>query len=290
MIVDSHTQVWNSQARLGQAGATLAAAGPADEAHHREAVSPVDRAIVLGFKSRYLEAEIPNRYVADYVRRNTPKMVGFAGIDPTEPGWLDDLRTSQDELNLKGVLVAPALQDFHPADTRALRLYEECERRGLPVVFEQSLRSPAARLEFAAPVLLDEVARSFPRLKIIVAGLGYPWVDQAVVLLAKHPNVYANVAGLLRHRWLSYTALLTVCEHGVMDKLLFGSGFPQRGPAACIETLYSINQLAHGSNLPVIPREQLRGVVERDALHLLGIGSPAPAASAPRSTIFADDD
>ena len=41
---------------------------------------------------------------------------------------------------------------------------------------------------------------------------------------------------------------------------------------ACIEALYSINQLAQGTNLPVVPREALRGIVERDALNLLGLG------------------
>ena len=31
------------------------------------------------------------------------------------------------------------------------------------------------------------------------------------------------------------------------------------------------NQLAQGTNLPVVPREMLRGIVERDALSLLGL-------------------
>ena len=34
---------------------------------------------------------------------------------------------------------------------------------------------------------------------------------------------------------------------------------------------YSINQFAQGTNLPVVPREALRGIVERDALGLLGL-------------------
>ena len=56
-----------------------------------------------------------------------------------------------------------------------------------------------------------------------------------------------------------------------MDKLLFGSGFPHDSPSHGIEELYGIAHMIHETNLPTIPREQLRGIVERDALGLLGV-------------------
>ncbi|NUQ49163.1 MAG: amidohydrolase [Phycisphaerae bacterium] len=278
MIVDCHTHVWESNTRFGgDALATLDAAMQADASRHIEAVDPVDRAIVLAFKSRYLDAEIPNRFVAEYVQRHADKLVGFAGIDPTEPSCLDELAQAQDELRLKGVTISPALQDFHPADTRACALYEACAQRGLPVVFQQNHRHAAAKMEFARPLLLDEVAAQHPELKIVVAHMGFPWVQETIALLGKHRNVFADVSGLLPRRWLTYNALMWAYECGVMEKLLFGSDFPYRSPAACIEALYSINQLSQGTNLMAIPREQLRGIVERDSLSLLGIEvRPAP--------------
>jgi len=289
MIVDSHTQIWSSPAQLGRAASAVRGLR-ADETHHLAAAEPVDKSIVLAFKSRYLEAEIPNRYVADYVRRNAGKMIGFAGIDPTERAWRAELRVAHEDLHLKGVILSPSMQNFHPCDTRAMELYEECARRGLPVLFEQNLRHPEARMAFAQPMLLDEVAQEFPELRIVISRLGHPWVEQTVVLLSKHRNVYANVAGLLAQPWLSYTALLAAYEHGVMDKLLFGSGFPHREPAACIEALYTVNQISHASNLTPIPRELLRGIVERDALTLLGIGRPASSTSEPGPRIFPDEE
>jgi predicted TIM-barrel fold metal-dependent hydrolase len=291
MIVDCHTQVWDPAAHVGPiTGLPPARLPRADAARHLRALDPVDRAIVLAFKSRYLQAEISNRFVAEYVRQYAPKMVGFAGIDPTDPDWPAQLSIAHEELQLKGVTISPALQNFHPADTRAMRLYAACLERGLPVLFEQNLRNPAAKMEFARPLLLDEVAREFPQLRIIVSHLGYPWVEETIVLLGKHPNVYADIAGLQQHAWLAYNALLATYEYGVMDKLLFGSDFPYRLPAECIEALYSINQLSHGTNLKTIPREQLRGIVERDTLSLLGIEPPAAPGPKPKSGIFADDD
>ncbi len=290
MIVDCHTQTWDADAHLGAAATAIAEPDvQADSTRHLQAVDPVDRAIVLAFKSRYLDVEISNRYVSEYVRRYASKLIGFAGIDPTDEGCLDELAMVQEELGLKGITVSPALQDFHPADTRAMELYAECIRRGMPVLFEQNHRSSAAKMEFARPLLLDEVAREFPDLRIVVSHMGYPWVHETIVLLAKHPHVYADIAGLLRHPWLSYTALMSACEYGVMDKLLFGSDFPYRSPAECIEALYSINQ-SIGTNLLAIPREKLRGIVERDSLALLGIQQAAGANHKPRSSALMDDE
>jgi hypothetical protein len=70
---------------------------------------------------------------------------------------------------------------------------------------------------------------------------------------------------------MAYQALLGAHQLGVMDKLLFGSGFPAASASQCIEALYSINQLVHQTNLPTVPREAIRGIVERDALSALGI-------------------
>lgn len=291
MIVDCHTQTWDASAQLGPANAALVEETvQADAVRHLAAVDPVDRAIVLAFKSNYLQTEISNRYVSDYVRRYSSKLVGFAGIDPTEERCLEELSVAQEELGLKGVTVSPALQDFHPADTRAMELYAECVQRGMPVLFEQSHRSAAAKLEYARPLLLDEVAREFPHLRIVVSHLGYPWVHETVVLLAKHANVFSDVAGLLRQPWLSYNALMAAYEYGVMNKLLFGSDFPHRCPTECIEALYSLNQISAGSNLVAIPRQQLRGIVERDALSLLGIDQPAAPGGKPQKASLVDDD
>lgn len=291
MIVDCHTHVWDDKGRFAQTIMPhVQEFAPVDLARHLQAIDPVDHAIVLAFKSRHLNAEIPNRYVAEYVSRHSKKLIGFAGIDPTEHDALEELRIARDELLLKGVVVSPAMQNFHPSDTRAMSVYEECARTGMPVVFDQNQFNPAARMDFGKPYLLDEVAREFPTLKVVVAHLGHPWIQETIVLLAKHANVYADVSGLLKHPWQAYTALLSCYEFGVINKLLFGSNYPFRSPAACIEALYSVNQVSAGTNLQTIPREQLRGIVERDALKLLGIGPQGRPTPKSRLSVFEDDE
>jgi predicted TIM-barrel fold metal-dependent hydrolase len=292
MIVDCHTHIWQSPDQLGQVdlgeqsrlarvraprvsptGRTIWRSIPAaDPEHHWAQTTTVDKSIVLGFKSRYLRAEIPNRFVADYVSRNPEKLIGFAGVDPTERGAIDDLRMAKRELHLRGVTISPASQDFHPSDSRAMNVYAEAEQLGMPIlVHPVGQFTEQSKLEFARPYLLDEVARTFPKLRLVIAQLGQPWIDETIVLLGKHSNVFADVSGLLGRPWQAYNALVSAHQYGVMEKLLFGSDFPYTSATECIEALYSLNQIAQGTQLPVVPREALRGIVERDTLSLLGL-------------------
>lgn len=243
---------------------------------HFAACEPVDKTIVLGFQSAYLDASVPNDRVAAYVREHPDKLIGFAGIDPSSPREaVEGIRHARDELGMRGVSLAPAAQDFHPSASKAYKVYEAAAELGLPVLFHLGPYLAArSKMEYARPILLDEVARDFPALRIVVAHLGYPWIGETLVLLAKHANVYSDVSWLLEQPWAAYQALLSAGQYGVMDRLLFGSGFPYASAAVGIEALYSINHLVHGTNLPAIPREELRTIVERDALGLLGIGTP----------------
>ncbi|MFH0981099.1 MAG: amidohydrolase family protein, partial [Planctomycetota bacterium] len=286
MIVDCFTHVWDSPAQVGldssASRSRLRFALFADQKEevptatprqHFEACAPVDRALVLGFKSHYLGAEVSNDMVAAYVREHPEKLIGFAGIDPTRPKEaVAELRRARDELDMRGIVIAPAAQDFHPAHSTAHRLYEVAAELELPVLFHPGLDFGAqTKLEYAQPTLLDEVAREHPTLKIIIAHMGYPWVQETLVMLGKHPLVYSDISWLLHQPWQAYLALSSAYQYGVIDKLLFGSGFPFTSAAHTMEALYSINHMCHGTHLPTIPREQLRGIVERNTLELLSI-------------------
>ncbi len=134
MIVDCHTHIWQSadqlgeldlgelpamQQRRGKVPPKPGRVPSADADHHWAMSSAVDKSIVLGFKSRYLRAEIPRRYVSDYVTRFPAKLIGFAGIDPSDKGVIDEIRAAKEDLQLRGLTISPPNQDFHPADSRA---------------------------------------------------------------------------------------------------------------------------------------------------------------------------
>jgi hypothetical protein len=254
---------------------------PSNLERHRASSQPVDVTIVHGYKARFLDACIPNEFVAEYVRSAGDRMIGFAGIDPSDPkAALDDIRLAQKDLNMKGLSVAPAAQDYHPSNSHAFEVYEAAADANLPVMFHRGLHlASPSKLEYARPVLLDAVAREFPKLRIIVAHMGYPWIDETLALIAKHEHVYTETSWLPRLTWPAYQALRSAHQWGLTPKILFGSGFPHTTPTEAIDTLYAVKRMVLGTDLPGIPRESVRGIIEADSLKMLGLQTPAKLKS-----------
>ncbi len=287
MIVDAHTHLWQSPDQLGPHITRQLRRTPAepwrmtdaDPQAHEQAMATVDVAFVVGVRSRWLGADVPNRDVAAYVKQRPHARVGFAAIDPMADDWREQFDQAE-SLGLAGVCVNPAGQDFHPTHSRAMRLYDACRERGMPVMVQHGpCLTAMCKLEYARPHLLDEVARSMPDLKLIVGHCGHPWAEESLALIGKHENVYADLSDVVGRPWQLYNVLLMAHQMAVTDHMLFGSGFPARSPQEAIATIYSLNQLVHGTGLPSVPRERLRGIVERDVPACLGIARPpAPAA------------
>ncbi|MBI1826779.1 MAG: hypothetical protein HYR83_10400, partial [Planctomycetes bacterium] len=56
------------------------------------------------------------------------------------------------------------------------------------------------------------------------------------------------------------------------------------------ESLYGLNHLVQGTHLPAVPREQLRGIVERDTLNLLGIRrEETPPSEVPKDQVSEEE-
>ncbi len=296
MIVDVHTHIWDSPDQLGPDATERIRRGayePWDRPDaapdaHRQAMERVDTCIVHGFVSQRLGANIGIEQVARHVDAGDGTVLGFAGIDPMAPDYLDDLDRAADA-GLVGVTISPAAQGYHPSHTSAEALYARCAAMGFPIMVHPGAQFSAdSTMSFAQPHLLDEVARQFPNLRLIIAQVGHPWIDPTLALIAKHANVWADVSDLVLRPWSLYNTLLAAQQLGVIDRLLIGSDFPFCTPERAITTIYSINTFTQGTNLPSVPREHLRAIVERDALACLGLTpgrliaavEPGPAAPA----------
>ncbi len=109
---------------------------------------------------------------------------------------------------------------------------------------------------------------------MVIGAMGLPFLDQTICMLSKHENVYADLSISPQKKWEVYNIVISAHEADVMDKLLFGSGYPIARPDNCIETLFGFNMMLGDTNLPGVPREEIRGIIERDTLALLGITLP----------------
>ena len=127
-------------------------------------------------------------------------------------------------------------------------------------------------LELANPVLLQPIALRFPRLRMIIAHMGHPWIAETMVLIRKHRHLYSDISALYYRPWQFYNALVLAMEYGVLDRLLFGTDYPFTTPASTIEALHRVNDMVDGTRLPRIPVAKIEAMINRDALPLLGLG------------------
>ena len=248
------------------------AAKDAETSEHLAAAETVDVCIVLaGLEG---PSEEVNKRLSQYVNKHKEKMAGFAVVEPGQDKIsTNHLKSIPEKLGLKGVVLYCSACGFHPTYSRAMRLYESMQELGLPVFFHNSGASLGVNsvLEYAQPFLLDEVAREFANLKIIIGNMGVPFVEQTLAMVGRHKNVYADLTIYPGRVWQTYNMVVAAYEQGVMDKLLFGSGFPSASAGQCIETLLGFNMLLADTNLPTVPRGSIRNIIERDTLELLGI-------------------
>lgn len=257
MIVDCHTHIKYPSSDV-------------DIAEHLDACEKIDSCVVLAPRST--DGDKVNRTVSEYARQYE-KIVGFAAINPlTEKIATKNVKSNIADMGLRGVVLYCARDKFHPADSRAMRFYDALEQLNLPVFFHNSapFESDAA-LEYAQPYLLDEIARTFPALKIVIGTMGLPFIAQTLCMLNKHQNVYADLTISPQKVWQVYNIVISAHEAEVMDRLLFGSGYPFAKADNCIETLLGFNKMFSDTHLPQVPREKIRAIVERDSLGVLGI-------------------
>ncbi len=283
-IIDWHSHIWLPE-HLGDKF------GPQIDGHyghkpsqmgtpeaHRAAMQSdsVDQSVVIALVSDHLGMRVPNEFVADYVR-DDPRLVGIASVDPNRPDCRDEFVHAITELGLSGLKLAPPYQAFHPHSERAMSLYDAAQDLGVVVYFHQgSVSISQGVLDSAQPVLLDRVAREFPRLRIVVAHVGQPWFMETIALLRKHPNVYADVSARCTRPWQLKGILAAAMDYGVQGRLLFGSDFPTFQPAEHARSLLAVNEEAPGGM--EIPAEILWGIVHDRPLSLVGLAPQARIA------------
>ena len=213
-----------------------------------------------------------NDKTAAFAQAHRDRLIGFMSLHPHDPRALDELERCRGELGLRGIKLGANYQIFDPLEARALAIYEQAQRHGLPVLFHQGT-SPVrmAPIRYAHPLLMDEVAMRYPDLKIIMAHLGHPWTVDSAVVVRKHPNVFADISGLFYRAFGYYEAMIKASEWNVLDKLLFASDFPVTTAQETFDAIHRVNDIVAGTSLPRVPEDKLEAIIYRDSLSLLGL-------------------
>lgn len=137
-----------------------------------------------------------NATISDILAQFPKRFVGLASISPH-----DGMRGVRELVRLVkdhgfGALRVSSLYNMIPAsDRRYYPLYAKCVELDIPVRIYASMNYANDRpYDLGHPRHLDQIAVDFPELRIIAGLGGWPWVNDMVGLLRRHPNLYCDTA------------------------------------------------------------------------------------------------
>ena len=195
----------------------------------------VERAVLVNYIARETVGytEKTNDFVAEYCRADPERLIAVGSVLPTHPDPAAEMGRLVHELGIRALKLHPPHQLFSPngyvdGSAPGLRaLYGACEDLRVPVIVHTGTSVfPGARNRFGVPLLVEDVAIDFPRLVLVLAHGGRPlWMEEAMFLARRFPNVYLEVSSVPPARLLEYFPQLP----RLAEKVLFGSDWPGPG-------------------------------------------------------------
>jgi uncharacterized protein len=185
---------------------------------------------VMGF------TEAVNDWVSRFVRGHEDRLVAIGSVNPRftrdAAGETERLFT---RLGIRMLKIHPPHQLFAANAYRdgldgLAAVYAKAQEHGRPVMIHTGTSIfPGARNRYADPMAADDVAVDFPRLRLILAHAGRPlYMETAVFLARRHPNLYLDLSGIPPKKLLEYLPRL----EELSDKCLWGTDYPSPGVAS----------------------------------------------------------
>lgn len=169
-----------------------------------------------------------NDEVADLLRMYPDKFIGLArisGLAPMKGVRELEVRVREQHFHALGV---SALVDGIPAsDRRYYPLYAKAAELDIPVRVYSSMNYATDRpYDLGHPRHLDQVAIDFPELTLIGGLGGWPWVNEMVALVRRHPKLHldtsAHRAKYLGQRGSGWEMLMQFGNTLIQDKVMVG--------------------------------------------------------------------
>jgi len=237
--------------------------------------SAAGKAVVFGIKAQKTGWNADNENIAAFVSRqnkNKNKYIFFASIDPLDIDFIEQLRHCHNNLGCKGVKLGPVYQGVHPLDAKYYEIYNYCQKHNLTIITHMAATfSSGVPIEYARPALMDHVACDFPDLKIIMAHLGHPWENEAIVCVRKQPNLYADISALYYRPWQFYNSMRLLEEYNAAKKVFFGSDFPACTTQDSIDGIMNLNKIISNSGLPLVSQNIIDEILYKNPIEILGL-------------------
>lgn len=245
-VIDAHVHTWSRSmiSRTDLEARKIAAAregveprldAPVEALLEAMTQSGVERAVILPIDSG-LNQEMPlsmtekTDWHADEIAEKD-NLITFVGLDPRrgEDG-LRELERAVTEKGCRGWKIYPP-NGFYPDEDEFYPFYQLCVDLKIPVVVHTGFTSRFKHVKYARPVRIDKIAADFPALKIVLAHVGTPWHEEAIMVASKNPNVSVDVSGWQYFAASAKSKIYEMVAEAKLwkvfpNRMIFGSDFP----------------------------------------------------------------
>lgn len=224
MIIDAHTHIGYANGILGTVDELLASMDAAG----------IDFSLVFG--SHIADCDTPRLLTEIAPHADRLGAVGVVSPYLPQRELLQDFERRLQEKTLVAAKFYTGYEHYYPSDYAARPYLELLAQHGIPAIFHSGdcyCKVGKAKLKYAHPLHIDELAVDMPKLTIVIAHMGNPWIVDGAEVCYKNSNVFADCSGFVcgdfsmdtRESYMRHVRhFMDYVE--TPEKLLFGSDWP----------------------------------------------------------------
>ena len=183
-------------------------------------------------------APAPNSKIIELCKKSGNVLYPVLTVEPEGLSVLHALDDAREHKGyVKGFKIRLGYVEVYANDPVFDPLFDFAEAENLPVMFHTGdTASSTGSLTHAHPLTIDPLANSRPEMKIVICHFGNPWISDVGELIYKHPNVFADISGLVAGDGAKYAAKYmeslsnklseAIYFAGGVEKVIFGTDYP----------------------------------------------------------------
>ena len=200
----------------------------------------------------------PNIFIPFY---NPPEKVQ-KNSDVTE-----QMEQELQELDYKGLKLMISFRNKHFYDIIVQAILEVAQSHNLIVLMHTGWPPPGTKkpvLSYSNPVEMDDYFNSFPKVKFVIAHMGFPFSDVAIALATQYPNIFLDISNLPYMAPLKLRELLLMAKDIIgTHKILFGTdGFVPEMIEIAVDCFNKVDYLT---------KSEIEQIMGLNAMKLLGL-------------------
>jgi len=240
-IIDAHCHIYPDKIAAAAVGATdrfygvvSAFDGSVSALINQCDQMGVDMAVVQSVATTAKQVSSINRFIAENVKKYSDRLIGLGTLYP-DSDMIEENVEEIVSLGLLGVKLHPDIQKFKIDDYRCLKIYELCEKKGLPIL----MHTGDYRYDYSNPNRLRPILETYTNLTVIGAHLGgWSVWEEAAEKLASFENFYVDTSSCLSFG--GEERIKEAIKKYSPDKILFATDYPMGSQKTELDFLFSL--------------------------------------------------